>query len=139
MRERELFEAVQAGELNKVREMCEQGIDEDNAKEWGDDFRSSLLFAAINSYSDRTSGTPVIRKTGHTEIVAYLLKKGAKADYSGGDDPNDNQTPLHVAAQRGYKNIAALLIQNGADIDAKWEATGYTPYNGPRKLDSEMV
>ena len=47
MRERELFEAVQAGDLNKVREMCEQGVDEDKAKEWGGNFRSDLLFAAI--------------------------------------------------------------------------------------------
>ena len=132
MRERELVKAVQAGDLNKVREMCKQGVDEDKAKEYGPDFRSSLLFAAIDYYIDYSTGSAVSHNTGHTEIVAYLLRRGANANINEhleeDDDPaRKNQTPLHSTARNGYKVIAALLIQNGGVVDAKWGATGYTP------------
>lgn len=137
--ENQLQTAVGLGNLNEVRRLCELGADEDKAQNWGSDFRSSLLFSAVEFYPDFSGGTPKARATGHTEIVAYLLKRGAnpnivKDDYVLVKDsyvpvPNeqDNRTPLHWAAGYGYKDIAALLIQRGADVNAKWEALGYTP------------
>lgn len=130
MHERELITAVRSGDLPKVRELCEQGADEDKAKEWGDDFRSDLLFAAIKTYPEFAGGTtPKPKATGHVNIVAYLLERGANANHTEANEyqPNDNQTPLHCAARNGYTDIAKLLVRHGADIEARWEATGYTP------------
>ena len=48
-----------------------------------------------------------------TAIAAQLLKAGA--------DPNARgfgQTPLHFAANKGYVEVAKLLLDNGADIKA---------------------
>ncbi len=130
--ERQLQTAVRSGDLKEVRRLCEQGVDEDKSQNWGHDFRSSLLFSAIETYPDYSGGTPKARATGHTEIVDYLLTRGANPNIvsdSFVDDPNhqDNQTPLHWAARYGYKDIAALLIQRGADVNAKWASLGYTP------------
>ena len=38
----------------------------------------------------------------------------------------EGQTPLYAAARWGQTNIAALLISNGADVNAK-DVGGYTP------------
>ena len=40
---------------------------------------------------------------------------------------NYAQTPLYEAVQLGHKDVAALLIQNGADVNAKTYHDGPTP------------
>ena len=35
------------------------------------------------------------------------------------DEDEDGETPLHLVAEEGYEEIAKLLIDNGADINAK--------------------
>lgn len=49
------------------------------------------------------------------QLVEALISNGADVD------PRDQrgQTPLHYAAQRGYKRIAELLIAGGAEVDAE--------------------
>ncbi len=50
--------------------------------------------------------------TDHLEIAKYLIEEGhADVNFQNEDD----QTPLHKAAQYGNADIAKLLIQNGAD------------------------
>jgi ankyrin repeat protein len=67
----------------------------------------------VNS-RDIQDATPLIMaaKNGHYDVCSYLLKKGA--------DVNSNAfiygTPLHVAKTT---KIAELLLNNGADINAK--------------------
>ncbi|KAL9615930.1 MAG: hypothetical protein Q9160_009142 [Pyrenula sp. 1 TL-2023] len=55
-------------------------------------------------------------------VVQLLFRNGAKVQ---GDIYG--WTPLHMAAQRGYPDLAAPLIEGGADIHAKDEA-GWTPF-----------
>ena len=31
----------------------------------------------------------------------------------------DQETPLHLASQRGHTEVAALLVQGGADVNAR--------------------
>jgi ankyrin repeat protein len=50
--------------------------------------------------------------------VSLLLQSGANANASRG-----RLTALHVAAWKGGKGIVALLLESGADIEAKDEVT----------------
>jgi hypothetical protein len=53
-----------------------------------------------------------------------LISKGAKVNRTGG---NSWDTPLSSAIRFGNKDIAELLISNGADINAS-DSHGWTPY-----------
>jgi ankyrin repeat protein/beta-lactamase regulating signal transducer with metallopeptidase domain len=100
--------------------------------------------ADINA-SNWSGSTPldVARQTSHTKIVDVLRQHGAKETLYGafilGDTIGDTNelkslisqgpdinikwpngvTLLHVAAQKGYKDIAKLLIDKGADVNAQ--------------------
>ena len=53
-------------------------------------------------------------RTGNTEAVRDLLKRGARAD----EVDSGSTTALILAAQTGHTEVARLLLDNGADIDA---------------------
>ena len=57
----------------------------------------------------------VMHDHGHTDCVEELLKHGAEVDAI----TNLKQTPLHLAAVRGTVETARLLLDAGADLDAK--------------------
>src|SRR5262249_1852632 len=61
-------------------------------------------------------------ETGH-EIVRALVQAGADANACGGIT---RATPLHMAARRGYVDIALALLNGGAAFDAR-AANGDTP------------
>jgi ankyrin repeat protein len=73
------------------------------------------------SHTERRAGTAWLDSRRKAEagergqLVEALISSGADVD------PTDErgQTPLHYAAQRGYKHIAELLIANGAKVDAE--------------------
>ncbi len=58
--------------------------------------------------------------TGHANVVAALLKKGANANAV----DTFGYTPLHFAMNR---EVAGLLIKNGAKVAAKSDSNGWTP------------
>ncbi|CAG8385864.1 unnamed protein product [Penicillium salamii] len=60
----------------------------------------------------------------HQIIVAQkLLDKGANWECR---DPEENRTPLSLAAEDGFVDIIELLLNNGADVESRDE-TGRTP------------
>lgn len=71
-----------------------------------------LLHVDLNQ-SYEYEGTPlhVAVKEGDTELVKYLLEKGANPNAKGAF----GETPLHIAVDRGYLDIVKLLLENGAD------------------------
>jgi hypothetical protein len=52
---------------------------------------------------------------GKDEILAYLLKAGAKADVVG----EDGYTPLFLAAAGGHLACAKILVESGVDINRR--------------------
>ena len=58
---------------------------------------------------------------GNLKAVKSLIKKGADANTI---DSTSESTILHIASYKGYTEIAKLLIDNGANVNA--EAYGYT-------------
>ena len=61
--------------------------------------------------------------TGKFDEVKKLLENG--------EDPNEsdaqNGTPLHFASKKGFKEIAKLLIEHGANLNAKLNTNYKTP------------
>lgn len=49
---------------------------------------------------------------GHTEIIDYLISKGAKLDVK----DKKGRTPLHRAAEKGHVNAVKVLLQAGANM-----------------------
>jgi hypothetical protein len=52
---------------------------------------------------------------GKDEILAYLLKAGAKEDVVG----EDGYTPLFLAAAGGHLDCVKILVENGADVNRR--------------------
>jgi ankyrin repeat protein len=95
----------------------------------------------INKYSTRPMGayswhrTPLIAAvyTGNIEVVKLLLAKGAKVNLTDQHFPTSNiigpqplNTALHYAAEKGFYDIARLLIDKGANIE-QLNSTGISP------------
>lgn len=60
-------------------------------------------------------------RSGDHLDVSVLLGEGAETEWS---DDNEGMTALLFAAQYGHLRVAELLIEAGADIEAKYEAFG---------------
>lgn len=82
----------------------------DLSRAWEHLHQSSLLHAAVQS--------------GKTEVLEYILKKHAypELDFRS----IDGQTPLHIAAKRGFRNAAKKLLDQGARTDIQ-DYSGETP------------
>lgn len=101
-----LHSAAATGDLDRLRELIEEGeYDVDEPSEDG----TTPLLAAVSA--------------NQTEIVKYLLSKGAQRDQAS----NAGMAPLHVAATMNQTEIIRLLIEAHADIDAKHKFAGSTP------------
>ena len=48
-------------------------------------------------------------------VVESLLQQGASKDYCGPDE--DGNTPLTIAADRGYLKVVSMLLEHGANVD----------------------
>jgi hemoglobin len=97
-----LHEAALAGEAELAAVLIRSGADPDAQEQEGH--------------------TPLYRaSTG--EVARVLLVAGASADVQSGPTRG---TPLHQAARRGYAQVAAALLDHGADIEAR-DGKGQTP------------
>ncbi|KAJ1535636.1 phosphate system positive regulatory protein pho81, partial [Nowakowskiella sp. JEL0078] len=59
---------------------------------------------------------------GYLEMVTMLLSKGARLIANA-----DGLSPLHLTAREGHYDVTQLLIENGADFEAKDGFKGWTP------------
>jgi cytochrome c2 len=112
-----LYYASQRGHTEVVSYLLSLGANPDSATAFG----TSLGIAARNN---------------HTDIVAALLAAGADPNLRGGEY---KFMPLHQAAERGSIEAARLLLDHGADVDARdrfgWPAIQYAGY----KDRTEMI
>ncbi|RCV33800.1 hypothetical protein SETIT_7G111600v2 [Setaria italica] len=122
--------------------------------------------ANVNSI-DKFGNSPMLLalKSGHDRITSLLAKHGAalnledaggylcrvltdgridllKRLLSFGVDPNcknyDQRTPLHIAAGEGLHLVAGMLIDFGADVQAK-DRWGNTPLDEGRRCSSKPL
>jgi hypothetical protein len=85
------------------------------------------FFQPKNLFSDRTIpvGTALYEAVGerYQDIVELLLKEDAQVNVVIGAE---KLTPLHIAAMHNDIDIGKILIENGANIEAR-DAQDYTP------------
>lgn len=93
----DLIKAAEDADIEKVKQLIEQGADVDAKNEYG---WTALMAAAW---------------WGNTEIVKLLIQAGADVNA----ENIDGGTALIRAAGRGYTDVAELLIQTDADVNAK--------------------
>lgn len=102
---RELFEAVEDGDLQRVERLVEGLLCDVNVK---DEYDNTPLHVAA--------------WYGHLGIVTFLLQRGADVNARNVDD----STSLHLAVRAGHLEIAKHLLYHGADVNAR-DAFGLTP------------
>jgi len=103
-----IFEACEAGDLERVRELARGGVDVCRAN---DDGWTPMMFAC---------------KHGHLHIVQFLFQNGAKDDVRRPN--NDGATPMWFACQEDHLDIVQFLFQNGAEDDVRRpDNNGTTP------------
>ncbi|HNX25532.1 MAG TPA: ankyrin repeat domain-containing protein [Spirochaetota bacterium] len=152
----ELIEAVWKNDASRVELLIKQGanvnvahedtvlVEAVRSKNVNIEIVKLLLNAKkidVNKYSTRPMGgnswhrTPLIAavEAGHVEAVKLLLAKGAKVNLADQYFPTSNiigpeplNTALHYAAEKGFYDIAELLINKGANIE-QLNSTGITP------------
>ena len=99
-----LFDAIDAGNLERVQQLLDEGVD------------LQVL--------DRTGSTPLHRaaRAGHADIGRALLADGAEVN----SGTPEGTTPLHAAVRGGHAEITEVLLSAGADVLSK-ESFGDTP------------
>ena len=126
----DLHDAAEAGDLERVQVLVEQGVDKDctdNINNWtplciasqSNHLRVVRYLVEQGADMEKASGlgvTPlVIASTyGYTEVVQYLLEQGANRDKA----DSVGWTSLHYAAYRNHLEVAKLLMAYGADLNA---------------------
>ena len=135
----DLHDAAEAGDLERVQVLVEQGVDKDctdNINNW-----TPLCIASQSNHlrvvrylveqgadmenTDNHLWTPLIgaSDSGHLEVVRYLLEQGANRDKAsiGG------RTSLHCAAFYGHLETAKLLMEYGADLNMRTKHSNRLP------------
>ncbi|XP_033226769.1 ankyrin-3-like isoform X10 [Belonocnema kinseyi] len=96
--------AARAGELEKVLEFLESGVD-------------------INaSNANGLNALHLAAKDGHMEIVKELLSRGAIVDAA----TKKGNTALHIASLAGQEEVVRLLVEQGASVNVQSQ-NGFTP------------
>jgi hypothetical protein len=75
-------------------------------------------------------------KSGHVGLVKCILGTGC-FDIEGRD--NEGTAPLYFAAGAGHLDVVKLLLERGADIEARRSKSGQHGRNAPTALVSAMI
>jgi len=135
----EIHDAVKSGNLEKVKIFLQGNKDLMNQK---DQQGKTPLHHAIETGHDHIAKYLIVQGAdldlkdenndsllhyaafmGSLEIADMLLKKGVTSINEG---DKENMTPLHLSCERGHPEIVKLLLDHGADIEAK-DGMGRTP------------
>jgi hypothetical protein len=123
----ELIQAVEKGDVVKVRSLLEKGTNA-NAKDsrgatplhkaasQGNVHIAQLLIkhgADVNARNEHGASPLHYSKNG--EVAELLIKHNADVEAR----DSDGWTPLHFAAEKGNLDVAKVLISHGASINAK--------------------
>ncbi len=129
----ELHEAAAAGQLGRVKQLVQ--ANSALAKSYSPDGFPVFGLAAVFGHQDvaeyllqmgadvnaaATNGTGYTALTGavasgHKDLTAWLLTKGANANYRYGP----GYSPLLTAAANGHHEIVRTLLEHGADLQVK--------------------
>jgi len=131
----DVFTAVATGNRRRVEEILEQDPSVVNARnERGD----SLLLAAAYAGRREIFNLLLERGAGVNLFEAAALGLGDRALEIIGHDPSlvnahshDGWTPLHLAAFFGHRDLAALLLDQGADVNARSRSERFARANTP--------
>ena len=134
-----LLEAVQSGDLERVRVSLEKGADPNAKFEEGDgvlgvaviqrrlEIVSMLLRAGARPNVMRWDGTTPLywaAKDGSVELVEFLLEAGASVMA----ETNSESTSLHVAAENGFTSVLQrLLAADGKQVIDRFDYIARTP------------
>jgi ankyrin repeat protein len=134
-REPEIFSALERGDIHRVESMLAEEPALANAR---NDRGDSLLLAAV--YLGRG---PMARKVVDAGATVGLFEAAALGDEAGARaaidaDPalvrshsHDGWTPLHLAAFFGRTGVARLLLDRGADVNARSKSDRFARDNTP--------
>ena len=95
---------------------------EEFSEEWDSDEFLFDLYAMSSTEVQEMFWEELKSKTPNLEKIEVMIKSGL-VDLKAKDE--DGWTPLHVASRRNRIEIAKLLIDRGADVEAKVD--GWTP------------
>ncbi|MBU0482950.1 MAG: ankyrin repeat domain-containing protein [Proteobacteria bacterium] len=109
-----LFEAVENGQTELVRDLVRQGADVDVRG-----------IAGENTSNPTKEWTPLLVAShkGYTKIAAILLENGADINAQN----YGTRTPLHLAAEKGHIEIVKMLIAKGVDVHTTSSHDQWTP------------
>lgn len=118
--ELDIFEATAAGETERVSKILQ--TDSGAAKQWSADGFTALHFAAFFN---------------RPEIARILVRAGAEV--SAAAKNKMRVTPLHSAAAAHSGEIVSLLLENGAQANARQEGAWTALHEAAQIGDAEMV
>ena len=137
----DLHEAAEAGNLERVQMLVEQGADKDKTCRFRNN-KTPLCVASCEGHIDvvrylveqgadmekanKQGWTPLIDASSNDqyEVVRYLLEQGANRDKA----TKNRWTSFHYAVAHGYLETAKLLMVYGADLNAR-TSLGQLPIN----------
>ena len=106
-----LTTAASTGQLEMVRYLVNQGAD----------IHAKLTtIGHASKQPDGRNALHLAARNGHLEIVEYLIEAGNDPNEPGGS----GYTPLMLVAENNFYDLADLLIQHGADVNAKHTGPG---------------
>lgn len=111
--ENPLFQAVLENDLEKVKDVIDNGGD------------IEMRYPMVNGFNDGHTPLIIACRENKVKIAEYLLSKGADANAI---EPVFGAVPLHKATYNGLPEILKLLLKvEGIDVNYQGSTNGYTP------------